>query len=317
MSTTDRRDFLRRAAAGGLGALAAATPGLGLAGDPAVRRARSGSSAAGADGDPFEISLAQWSLHRAFQAGELDPLNFGPIARHSFGIEAIEYVNQFFMDRARDQAYLREMRRRAEWAGVDSWMIMIDGEGNFGAPDASERQQAVENHKKWVEAARFLGCENLRVNAFGEGGYEETVRRNAEALRELTEFAAEYGVAVCVENHGGHSSNGEWVVDLVERVDHENFGTLPDFGNFEEDQNPYENVELMMPYAKGVSAKSYSFSEEGWEESLDYRRLMEIVLGAGYHDYVGIEYEGDQYDEFRGIRATKELLERIRYERTS
>lgn len=300
MNPIDRRDFLRRAAAaGGLGALTGLLPG------------RAEAAAA-----PFEISLAQWSLHRTFRAGELDPLNFGPIARNSFGIEAIEYVNQFFADRANDQAYLREMRRRAEWAGVDSWLIMIDGEGNFGDPDPQAREQAVENHKKWVEAARFLGCENMRTNAFGEGSYEETLKRNAEGLRALTEFAEDYDVAVCVENHGGYSSDGQWVVDLVERVDHPNFGTLPDFGNFDDDQDPYENVELMMPYAKGVSAKSYSFTEDGGEESLDYERLMRIVLDAGYDRYVGIEYEGDQYDEFRGIRATKQLLERIKFTRT-
>lgn len=244
----------------------------------------------------------------------MDPLNFGPIARNMFGIEAIEYVNQMFFDKATDMAYLAEMRRRAEWEGVDSLLIMVDGEGRLGEPDQAERMQAVENHHKWVEAARFVGCHSIRVNARSEGSREEQAKLVADGLRRLTEFAADYDINVIVENHGGLSGNAEWLEGVMERVDHPRCGTLPDFGNFDDDQNIYEGVRRMMPYAEGVSAKAYAFDEQGYETTIDFPRMMQIVVDAGYNGYVGIEYEGDQLGEVAGIKATKKLLDRIRFE---
>ncbi len=264
----------------------------------------------------FDISLAQWSLHRHLFDGSLDNLDFAPTAKNEFGIEAVEYVNQFFMDRATDTAYLQQMQRRAEEVGVNSLLIMCDGEGALGAADADERRQAVENHHKWVEAARRLGCHSIRVNAQSSGSYEEQMQRAADGLRQLTEFAAQEDINVLVENHGGLSSNGEWLVGVMERVDHPRCGTLPDFGNFTiregETYDRYKGVEELMPFAKGVSAKSYAFGEEGHETDIDYERMMRIVLEAGYRGHVGIEYEGDERGEYEGIRATKQLLARTR-----
>lgn len=267
---------------------------------------------------PFRISLAQWSLHRTIRAGELDHLDFARYTREEFDIDAIEYVNQFFMDRARDRDYLTEMNSRAEDHGVYQHLIMCDGEGRLGDPDEGERLRAVENHHKWVEAAKDLGCATIRVNAASEGDYEEQAELAADGLRQLCEFADPFEINVIVENHGGLSSNGAWLAQVMRLVDHPRCGTLPDFGNFQiapgETYDIYQGVEELMPFAKGVSAKSHDFDEDGNETEMDYRRLMRTVIDAGYDSWVGIEYEGDGLSEYEGIAATLALLETVRSE---
>jgi sugar phosphate isomerase/epimerase len=263
----------------------------------------------------FKISLAQWSLHKTLFDKKMDNLDFAKVARQEFDIEAIEYVNQFFKDKAMDKSYLTEMKNRAEEHNVTSLLIMCDGEGQIGHPDKKERDQAVENHHKWVEAAKFLGCHSIRVNAASEGSYEEQQKLAADGLRKLSEFADPFEINVIVENHGGLSSNGAWLSGVIKMVDHPRAGTLPDFGNFRVDQETmydrYKGVTELMPYAKAVSAKSHDFNEKGDEIHTDYFQMMDIVLEAGYHGYVGIEYEGSELDEFAGIKATKALLERV------
>ncbi|MHC5006863.1 MAG: sugar phosphate isomerase/epimerase family protein [Planctomycetota bacterium] len=265
----------------------------------------------------FEISLAQWSLHRTLFGGKLDPLEFPAYARRA-GLDAVEYVNSFFKDKARDEAYLGEMKRRADDAGVRSLLIMVDGEGALGDPDDGERSKVIERHRRWLEAAKYLGCHSIRVNAASRGTPQEQRDHVADGLLRLTEMAAPLELNVIVENHGGISSNGAWLASVIRQVDHPRCGTLPDFGNFQiandEWYDRYQGVEELMPFAKAVSAKSNDFDAEGNEVHTDYRRMMRIVLDAGYHGYVGIEYEGEKAGEDEGIAATKTLLERVRSE---
>jgi len=270
----------------------------------------------------FKISLAQWSLHRAFFGREgvekRDPMDFAKIAKEEFQIDAIEYVNQFYKEKKGDDGTLKELKKRADDAGVKSVLIMCDGEGNLGDADETKRQQAVRNHFRWVEWAQALGCHSIRVNAASSGSYIEQIGRAADGLRRLTEFATNYGISVIVENHGGLSSNGNWLAAVMERVDHPDCGTLPDFGNFKIAGNVwydrYQGVEQLMPFAKGVSAKSHEFDADGNESKTDYRKMLEIVLMAGYRGFIGIEYEGSKLSEPDGIRATKKLLETVRTE---
>lgn len=260
---------------------------------------------------PFKISLAEWSLNGPLFGGEIDHLDFAPLAREH-GIEGVEYVNQFFMDRAEDQAYLREMKKRADGNGVRSVLIMCDSEGALGAPDEGDRIQAVENHKKWVHAAKFLGCHSIRVNARSEGGYDEQQKLAADGLRRLTEFADRYEIGVIVENHGGYSSDADWLAGVMERVGHPGCGTLPDTGNFRIDEDrtydSYEGVEKLMPFAKGVSIKPQGYTADGERIDLDLERIMRIVTDAGYHGWCGIEH-GPEGREWEGItRIRDELL---------
>ncbi len=268
--------------------------------------------------DVFKISLAQWSLHRMLFAGRLETLDFPGYARTQLDLDAVEYVNSFFKDKARDESYLDELVRRAADAGVRNLLIMVDGEGELGPPETAERRRAVERHPAWVGAAGHLGCHSIRVNASSRGTPDEQRDLAADGLRRLTEYATPYGINVLVENHGGLSSNGAWLASVIRQVDHPNCGTLPDFGNFhiqgDEWYDRYRGVEEMMPFAKAVSAKSHDFDADGNETATDFRRMMRIVLDAGYRGYVGIEYEGERLSELEGIKATKSLLGRVRDE---
>lgn len=263
----------------------------------------------------FKISLAQWSLHKTLFARKLDNKDFAKTAREEFKIGAIEYVNQFFKDKAKDKAYLAELKTRQEDNKVRALLIMVDGEGALGDADEAKRTLAVENHFQWVEAAKELGCHSIRVNAQSIDKYEEAKKLASDGLRRLSQFAAEHKINVIVENHGGLSSNGKWLSETIAAVGLDNCGTLPDFGNFYE-YDRYQGVTDLMPKAKAVSAKSYDFDSEGNETKIDYAKMMKIVVDAGYSGYVGIEYEG-KADEYEGIRATKKLLQKVRKQMTA
>jgi L-ribulose-5-phosphate 3-epimerase len=306
-----RRDFFA--------ASAAAIGSLAVAGRLALDSRVADAADAPATGDAaplFKISLAEWSLHSTLFAGTLDNLDFPRAAKQQFGISAVEYVNQFFKDKAKDAEYLADLAGRAAGEGVENLLIMCDGLGNLGDPDDKARTQAIENHYPWLEAAKRLGCHSIRVNAASKGTFEEQQKLAADGLGRLAEFAATMDLNVIVENHGGLSSNGEWLAGVIRLVDRPNCGTLPDFGNFY-DYDRYKGVEELMPFAKGVSAKSHDFDAEGNETKTDYRRMLEIVTAAGYRGWVGIEYEGKNMPEAEGILATKQLLERARTELAS
>ncbi len=279
----------------------------------------------------FKISLAEWSLNRAIFGGQLDHLDFPLHAKENFGINAVEYVNQFFIDKAKDRPYLADLKSRCDDNGITSVLIMCDLEGDLGDVDEANRRQAVENHYKWVEAAQFLGCHAIRVNAAGEGTADEVARYAVESLTELATFASDYGISVIVENHGGYSSNGKWLSEVMQAVDLPNCGALPDIGNFcikrseplEQTTEAYLNTECLeeydryqgtadlMPFAKGVSAKTYDFDESGNETTIDYRRILQLVKDAGFTGYVGIEYEGHSLPADEGIAKTKAMLEQV------
>ena len=263
----------------------------------------------------FKISLAQWSLHRSLFNKEIDNFDFIRLTKTKYKISAVEYVNTFFFDKAEDKNYLNEMNQIAKDFDVKNLLIMCDNEGNLGDPDKKNREKAVENHYKWVNAAKTLGCHSIRVNAKSEGEYNDQIRLASDGLRMLSEFADSIGINILVENHGGLSSNGKWLSQVMKTVDHSRIGTLPDFGNFKIDDNDvydrYVGVKELMPFAKAVSAKSHEFDKDGNEVHTDYNKMMKIVLDSGYSGYVGIEYEGLNHTESDGIMLTKNLLEKI------
>ena len=303
MKKFNRRHFLRQSAV--------------LTGSLALADSKNMIAFARADDPLFRISLAEWSFNRMLFAGELDNLDFPATARR-LGIEGVEYVNQFFMDKAKDMAYLRDLKSRAEGEGITNVLIMCDSEGSLGDPNPEERTKTVENHYKWIEAAKFLGCHSIRVNAYSSGSFDEQMKLVADGLSRLGAFGADQNINVIIENHGGFSSNGQWLVGLMKMVDQPHVGTLPDFGNFRisqgEEYDRYQGVEELMPYAKGVSAKS-RINEKGEEADTDYTRIMKIVLDAGYRGFVGIESGGmEGVSEEEAVVATKRILERVREE---
>lgn len=277
----------------------------------------------------FNISLAEWSLHEPIMSGELDPMDFAKRA-NELGFQGIEYVSSFYVERIRKaedpqaemKVVLDSLKANSEKYGVKSLLIMVDDEGDLAINDSVARNKAVENHKKWVDAANYLGCHSIRVNLFGGDDPEVWKNASADALKKLSTYAKDKNVNILVENHGYLSSNADLLVQVMQQVNMENCGTLPDFGNFclkrengerwdakcIEEYPRYEGVQKMMPYAKAVSAKSYEFDEQGQETLIDFKKMLQIVKNAGYHGYIGIEYEGTGLSPEEGIMATKELL---------
>lgn len=316
---SSRRSFLKAAAAAAAGAV---LPSAGVFAQAEKKKV------------PFKISLAEWSLNkRIFKrdgAEPLDHLDFAKMAR-SFGIDGVEYVSQCFADKGEDQAYLTEMKTRAAGEGVESLLIMVDREGNLGDPDDAKRKQTVENHLKWLDAAKFLGCHSIRVNAASDPKltWEEQAKLAAEGLHALCVEGEKRGLYVVVENHGGLSSNGKWLTEVMQKADHPRVGILPDFGNFYIDRkkgeiyNPYQGMRDFMPWVKkAMSAKAYDWDtgagqfytedrQEGREMTLDFERIIKIVLDGGYSGYIGIEYEGHKHTEEEGIKRTKQALDEL------
>lgn len=291
----------------------------------------------------FQISLAQWSLHRKYfgdlqarggwqwfgktlrenpdaliQEGE-DPMDFPALAA-SYGVNTIELVNTFYYGKANDMEYWKAFKQKCEEAGVSVGLIMCDALGDLGEADDAARATAVQNHHAWVDIAKYLGAHTIRVNAAGKGTAEEVADNAVEGLSKLGEYGASQGINVVVENHGGYSSDGAWLADVMKRINMDNVGTLPDFGNFCIENGPdgcvneydrYKGIEELMPYAKAVSAKAHMFDEDGNEVNSDFSRIMKIVKSAGFKGHIGIEYEGKQLSEDEGIKATKALLEKV------
>lgn len=310
-SKTSRRDFLLKvvgASATAMG-LASVTGKGGGTMEAAVKRG-------------YGISLAGWSLHRSIGkgGGKIPMLDMPKLARQEFGIGAIELVNGM-LDSA-ETNYLDQLAKNAADNDVRLLLIMVDREGDIGAETREERKDAVGRHTKWIDAAAHLGCHSIRMN--WRGAPNEVVRdsqalkafidRSAVAFRKLCDYGDKKDINVLIENHGGPSSYPEAVVQLMVAVDHDRFGTLPDFGNFPDDVDIYLATDLMMNFAKAVSAKCYDFDDTTGEETkLDYARLIEIVVDKhGYDGYIGIEYEGKRLSEFDGIKACKKLLEKLR-----
>jgi len=273
-----------------------------------------------------KISLAQWSLHRSLEKGEIQAVDFAAIAKNTYGIGAVEYVNQFYVDMATSSKFWAQMKERADNQGVQSLLIMVDNEGDLGNPNDIARNTAVRNHYKWIHAAKILGCHSIRVNAFGKGSLTELESSLVNGLGQLAEYSAKEKINVLIENHGLHTSNATFMVDIIKKVNNPFLGTLPDFGNWcltaewgsttaskncTDVYPPAKAISEFLPYAKGVSAKTYDFDGDGNQTGIDYPELMQLVKDSDFNEHIGIEYEGENLSEHDGIKATKALIEKV------
>jgi sugar phosphate isomerase/epimerase len=258
----------------------------------------------------FKISLAEWSLHRTLGKKTITNLDFPRIAKMDYGLDAVEYVSVYFQGKSEDTAYLTALKDSCTKYGVKSLLIMVDGEGNLADSSLATRTKAIENHYKWVKAAKFLGCHSIRVNAAGRGTKEQMQASAIDALGKLADNAKPYDINIIVENHGGNSSNGLWLSGVMKAVNKPNCGTLPDLGNFY-DYDRYQGVTDMMPYAKGVSGKTYEFDANGNETKVDYEKMMKIISDSKFKGYIDVEYEGNKLSEDEGIKASIALVKRV------
>ena len=311
----ERRLFLKNTV---LSAAALSTSSLVAYGSDSLNKTR------GKGLHDLKISLAQWSLHRNFNNGNHDPVDFAGIAINTYGINAVEYVNQFYVDSGEDEKFWINMKKRADNVDVKSLLIMVDNEGDLGIANEKERKKSVENHFKWVNAAKILGCHSIRVNAFGEESKEAFRAAIVDSMERLSDYAAKENINIIIENHGLYSSDAKLITEIVKQVNKPNFGTFPDFGNWclsakwgstqgecDEAYDMYQAVSEFLPYAKAVSAKSYNFNAKGENTKIDYYKMLKIIKNSGYNGYIGIEYEGEILSEHEGILATKALIEKV------
>lgn len=275
----------------------------------------------------FKLSLAEWSIHKYILEQNGDPFKFAAMAK-DLGFEGLEYVNQLYskeIEKLGFDTVIDSIKTMSELSGMHNVLIMVDDEGALADPDDAARNQAVENHKKWVDAAQKLGCHSIRVNTFGTNDPEVWKVTVVDGLRKLCEYAATKNINVICENHGWLSSDTPKLMEAIHTVNMSNCGTLPDFGNWcvkreagstwgtclEEYPDKYEGIKMMLTAAKGVSAKSYDFDENGNETTLDYKRIIQSVKDSGYTNYIGVEYEGERLGEIEGIKATRDLLLKV------
>lgn len=294
--------------------------GAGLAAAPII-----GCSPRQSSKDPrFKVSLAEWSLRDWIRSGKMTNLDFPKVAQSEFGINAVEYVTGFFDDKAEDMTYLKELKQRADDLGVRNVLIMVDmwaDHGTLASADAGRRKTAAGNHRKWVDAAEFLGCHAIRVNAHGyeEASYQDARDYFVDGLSQLVEYGKSVDISIVVENHGGYSSNAQWLVEVMEGVNSNYCGTLPDFGNFRIDgdkeifYDPLKGLTELMPFAKGVSAKANDFDRNGLETTMDFPAMLKVVEASDFEGYVGIEWGGGSNPAMNaedGIRATQAALDK-------
>lgn len=291
----------------------------------------------------FEISLAEFSFASDLWTGKMSHLDFAARAKKDFGISVVEYVSMFFNNKHKVTTYLADLKKRADDEGVKNHLIMVDGD-NISDLDEAKRKRAVESHYSWVDAAKYLECTSIRVNLGSmdmPGTAEDEAKAAVDGYGRLLEYGDKVGINIIVENHLGRSCNGQWLAGIMKQVNHKRAGVLPDFGNFcikrtkpetndiagwmktvcLEQYDLYKGVEELMPYAKGISAKTHKFKADGEEAEMDFTRLFKIIKKAGFKGYVGIEYEGGLMrsmgkDESYllnadGVMATKKLLEKV------
>ena len=273
----------------------------------------------------FKLSLAQWSLHKYVEENKKSPFHFASQAKE-MGFEGLEYVSQLYkfeIEKLGFDVVVDSLNKISKKESMQNILIMVDDEGDLADPDENMRNQAVENHKRWVDAASKLGCQSIRVNTFGTNDPQIWKTTVVDGLRKLSEYAATKNINVLCENHGWLSSNPVELMKAINEVNMENCGTLPDFGNWcvkradvnekwgdcaEVYPDKYEGTKMMMPAAMAVSAKSYDFDEAGNETTIDYIKMLQIVKDAEYTGFIGVEYEGDRLNERDGIKATRDLL---------
>ncbi len=272
----------------------------------------------------FKLSLAQWSLHRTFNDKGVDPFKFAKISKE-MGFEGLEYVNHIYANEIENLGFdkvIDSLNVLSQEHNMQNVLIMVDNEGDLASPDETERNKAVENHKKWIDAAKKLGAHSIRVNTFGTNDPKEWLPAVVDGLKKLSAYAATQDINVLCENHGWLSSDAPLMMEAIDMVNMDNCGTLPDFGNWcvkrkdgstwgeciEEYPDKYQGIEMMLKEAKAVSAKSYDFDDKGNETTLDFTRIMQLVKDSGYKGFIGVEYEGERLSEKEGIEATKNLL---------
>ena len=297
------------------------------------------------DKSKMDIGLQMYSFAPLIMQGKFDLLGFPDLVKNTYGINGAEYWSIPFMGRENDRDFLNDLKRRSDDNGVDNLIILVDdidiktmqSGPSLASSNKNDRDTAIDYHKKWVDVAKNIGCHSIRINLRSEEENDQKILENSsESISKLIEFSKQDIISIVIENHGGITGDADWLVSLMKNVDSKHLGTLPDFGtynfcikrgnlnfqslseNCEDQYDKYLGVKKLMPYAKGVSAKSHEFDKDGEELSTNYSRMIKIISESNYKGYITIEYEGAMKGMFggegtylsphEGILATKKLI---------
>ena len=292
----------------------------------------------------LKISLQCFSFASEFYKGNFDLSNFSKIVRETYNLDGAEFWSIPFMGKEKNSFFLNELRQKSNDYGIKNTIILVDlldmqtmKQGNsLASIDKKERNQAIEDHKPWIDAAKSIGCDSIRINLWSDASKEEVMKVSIESISKLLEYSSDKNISIVIENHGGHTGDAKWLVNLIKKINNKNLGTLPDFGtlNFcvKRDLNldftakcfsqydKYLGVKELLPYAKGISAKSTQFDLKGNETTTNFKKMVRLIKKSNFEGYISIEYEGAIRDTFAkqknhlsthdGILATKKLLEK-------
>ncbi|MEP3481035.1 MAG: sugar phosphate isomerase/epimerase family protein [Fuerstiella sp.] len=269
------------------------------------------SADANEQSDWLKISLQQYSFKSMLTGKQptLKTIDYPKFAVEKCDIKALEYFNGFFEDKAGNEAYFRDLRKRCDDLGVENQLMLCRNKRALDHPSATVRAEAAKDYRPWLEAAKALGCHSIRVDVRSKGDADEVQKAAVDGLNQLCEIAKPFAVDIIIENHGNHSSNGAWVASLMKAVDRKNLGTLPDFGNFG-NYDRYLGVTELLPWARAVCAKTHGFHQDGTEEQTDFARMLKIIKKSGFAGHIGIEYEGRKHSPVEGVLLTKKLIQK-------
>ena len=294
----------------------------------------------------IKISLQCFSFASEFYTGKFDLSNFSKIIRETYNLDGAEYWSIPFMGKEKNSSFLSELKQKSNDYGVKNTIILVDlldmetmKQGNsLASVNKKERNQAVEDHKPWIDAAKSIGCDSIRINLWSDASKDEVMKVSIESISKLLEYCSDKNISIVIENHGGYTGDAKWLVNLIKKINNKNLGTLPDFGTLNfcvkrdvsdseifsskclNQYDKYLGVKELLPYAKGISAKSTQFDLKGNETDTNFKKMIRLIKKSNFEGYMSIEYEGAIRDTFSqqnnhlsthdGILATKKLIEK-------
>jgi sugar phosphate isomerase/epimerase len=280
---TTRRQFLHSTLTAGVG-LALAAPAAAI--EPIART-----------GKPhLRLSLAAYSFRKYLDlkakpkpAMTLD--DFVDLAA-GMNLDAVEPTAYYFADTSPE--YLGRLKGRCTRLGLDISGTAVGN--NFCTPDAARLKEQLAMVKKWTEHASRLGAKTVRIFAGSVDKTETEEKARARciaAIQEACDYAAQFGVYLALENHGGITATLEQILLLVRGVKHDFFGVNLDTGNFHT-SDPYADLARLAPYAVNVQIKTEIQRAGQKKEEADLKRLIGMLREAGYRGYVALEYEAEE-----------------------